>query len=78
MSCDGLAPTDHQSGKRKRRKEKRHYKCAGFIIRQLLSFDLTCNLILSVMPDVIRIPWGRYLPPASFRFHLTMGTLAIG
>jgi len=39
---------------------------------------LLCNLIPLEMPDVVRIPQGRVLPPASFRFCLTADTLAIG
>jgi len=30
------------------------------------------------MPDKVRVPGGRVLPPASFRFLLTKGILAIG
>lgn len=30
------------------------------------------------MPNVIRVPRGEGLPPASFRFHLAMDTLAFG
>jgi hypothetical protein len=30
------------------------------------------------VPDEVHVPWGRILPPASFRFLLAVNTLALG
>ncbi|ATW83068.1 hypothetical protein ESP47_16810 [Heyndrickxia coagulans] len=41
---------------------------------------LTCSAALPCesTPNDVRVPRVRILPPASFRFHLTMDTLALG
>jgi len=41
---------------------------------------LICHAILSTVISLyeVSVCWVRYLPPASFRFHLTMNTLALG
>ena len=46
--------------------------------RVALGFVLTCRLTHLRMPDAIPIRRISGLPPASFRFHLAMDTLAIG
>ena len=41
-------------------------------------FSLCCNLTHSHMPDAVPVRRTNGLPRASFRFHLTMDTLAFG
>lgn len=41
-------------------------------------FSLCCNLTHSHMPDAVPVRRTNGLPRASFRFHLTMNTLAFG
>ena len=41
-------------------------------------FSLCCNLTHSHMPDAVPVRRTNGLPGASFRFHLTMDTLAFG
>ena len=43
----------------------------------LSDFVLYCKLVLQNVPDDVRVPPTGNLPPASFRFHLTMDTLAL-
>ena len=45
---------------------------------QFWDFVLFCKLIQSDMPDNVRVPRVGTLPPASFRFHLAVDTLALG
>jgi len=44
----------------------------------LWDFVLFGKLVLQLMPDDVRVPPAGTLPPASFRFHLAMDTLALG
>ena len=46
--------------------------------RVALGFILFRRLTHRCMPDAVSVRWGGSLPPASFRFHLTMDTLAFG
>jgi hypothetical protein len=41
-------------------------------------FVLLGKLVRMQTPDAIRVPRRAVLPPASFRFHLTMDTVAFG
>lgn len=46
--------------------------------RVALDFSLLCNLTHSHMPDAVSVRQVDGLPMASFRFHLTVDTLAFG
>ena len=41
-------------------------------------FCLFCSITLNDPPDIVSVRRRRLLPPASFRFHLAVDTLAIG
>ncbi|ERI04812.1 hypothetical protein HMPREF9069_01200 [Atopobium sp. oral taxon 810 str. F0209] len=45
---------------------------------QLLGFSLFGSLTHSHTPHAIPVRQAKGLPPASFRFHLTVDTLALG
>jgi len=46
-------------------------------VRVVLDFVLFSRLVPSIMPDGVRIPRARNLPPTSFRLHLTVSTLVL-
>ena len=54
----------------------RHIYTIGF--RAVLDFVLRRKLVHPIVPDVISVRQVEALPPASFRFHLAMDTLALG
>jgi hypothetical protein len=62
-------------------REERRRKIILDLIEVVIAYDLKASILTHAgrdMPDNVRVLRVGILPPASFRFHLTMDTLAIG